>query len=115
LAEGLPAFPKDDPIALELLGRLLADAETRVRHAALCKLQLVSSDGLRAVPALRQALAHGDADEIREAVFCVQESGQSGKDVRDLLGQALNYEDESVRQRAVFALERLGATHPDGK
>jgi HEAT repeat protein len=89
---------------LERLVSALEDASPRVVIAALRALGSVRPDDPRLERALERAVAHVDAEVVKEALFALPEAS-----VVAHAGAALHHEHWSVRARAVEVLARASA------
>lgn len=94
----MPALCATSPLVPGLVAQRLADADAKVRSAALDALYTIEGDG--STGALRVAFARGAADVRRDALIRTSGAGIAATSAADLLEAALDDEDTNVRETA---------------
>lgn len=94
----LPALCATSPLVPGLVAQRLADADAKVRSAALDALYVIEGD--QSTQPLRVAFARGAADVRRDALIRTSGAGIAATSAADLLESALDDEDSKVRETA---------------
>ena len=94
----MPALCATSPLVPGLVAQRLADADAKVRSAALDALYVIEGD--QSTQPLRVAFARGAADVRRDALIRTSGAGIAATSAADLLESALDDEDNNVRETA---------------